>query len=362
MRATRFRVPAVAGVMVLLAACTSSAGGPPGAPDPRGSSLPTAAGTIVDTWPSPSTASSGSAAPSSSGPMSTPPSTSSAPPVPSAPPSQPRPSTGPASGSAAGPQLPLGGRTILPTYRVVAYYGAPFNSGLGVLGQGTPDQAAAAIARTAAGYRGYGRPVQPAMELIATVAQGSPGADGDYSAAVSTTDIATYLAAAHRHHMLLVLDFQPGRGDFLPQVKQFEQFLRDPSVGVALDPEWKVSAPNKPAQVIGSASAASINAVSDYLVGLIRAHHLPQKLFVVHQFTLSMLPDRAGIKTHPELATVLHADGHGTIPVKRAVYSQLAFPPQFGAGFKLFYREDAALMTPAQVMALNRRPDLVTYQ
>ena len=57
-----------------------------------------------------------------------------------------------------------------------------------------------------------------------------------------------------------------------------------------------------------------------------------------------------------------NADGHGSIPVKRSVYAQLDFPRDAGAGFKLFFREDAQLMTPAQVMALPRRPDLVTYQ
>ena len=93
-----------------------------------------------------------------------------------------------------------------------------------------------------------------------------------------------------------------------------------------------------------------------------RTGHLPQKLFLVHQFTLRMLPDRNRIQTHPELATVLHADGHGTVAVKQAVYHQLAFPAKFYAGFKLFLHDDPHLMTPAQVMALHRRPDLVTYE
>ena len=36
------------------------------------------------------------------------------------------------------PQEPRGGRTILPRYRVVAYYGAPQDPQLGALGIGTP--------------------------------------------------------------------------------------------------------------------------------------------------------------------------------------------------------------------------------
>jgi hypothetical protein len=278
----------------------------------------------------------------------------------SSPPSSMPPATTPATGAPA--QLPRGGRTLLPHYRLVAYYGAAGNPALGVLAKWSPDRAAVQIEGRARQYAGYGRPVQPAMELLASVAQGSPGHDGEYSAPVSRAAVAQYLRVAHRHRMLLVLDFQPGRGDFLPQVKQFAGFLTDPSVGVALDPEWKVGAHQRPAQVIGHASAASVNAVGAYLSRIVRAHHLPQKLFVLHQFTLRMLPDRADIARHPELATVFHADGHGSIPVKRAVYAALHFPRNAGSGFKLFFREDKGLMTPAQVMALRRRPDLITYQ
>src|SRR5689334_14401269 len=41
--------------------------------------------------------------------------------------------------------LPRGGRHIFPRFRVVAYYGVPGNAELGVLGAGTPEQAAAAV-------------------------------------------------------------------------------------------------------------------------------------------------------------------------------------------------------------------------
>src|SRR5947209_2127246 len=61
----------------------------------------------------------------------------------STPPTPPSPPPPPA------PQLPLGGRQLFPHYRVVAYYGGDGGPGLGVLGAGTPDQAAAAVARQA---------------------------------------------------------------------------------------------------------------------------------------------------------------------------------------------------------------------
>ncbi len=113
--------------------------------------------------------------------------------------------------------MPRGGQHILPAYRVVAYYGAPGGDELGVLGGGTPDQAAAAVARQAAKYAGFGRRIQPAMELIATVAQGGPGGDGLYSKPIPASDIANYLAAAHRHKLLLILDFSPGAASSCPR-------------------------------------------------------------------------------------------------------------------------------------------------
>jgi hypothetical protein len=247
--------------------------------------------------------------------------------------------------------------------RVVAYYGAPGSGALGVLGVGTPEQAADAVIRRAAGFAGYGRAVQPAMELIATVAQRSPGHDGSYSKPVPAANIEQYLDVAHRHRMLLILDLQPGRAAFLPQAKALRPFLLDPSVGLALDPEWKVGPHASPGNgLIGSSAAAGINAVGGWLSNLVAAHHLPDKLLVVHQFTRSMLPDRPALTRHPGIEMVLHADGFGTPASKINIFHQLAFPAPFGIGFKLFLRQDARLMAPREVMALRPRPDVVTYQ
>jgi hypothetical protein len=261
-------------------------------------------------------------------------------------------------------QLPLGGRTILGSYRLVAYYGGPDGKALGALGNAAPESMAKVIGARARQFAKYGKTVQPAMELIASVAQGSPGADGKYSKTIDPAKVQQYLTVAHRHKMLLILDFQPGRSDFLPQVKQFAKFLTDPSVSVALDPEWMTHGSQVPGQVIGSSSAASINRVQSYVSKIVTQYALPHKLFMVHQFTVSMLPDRSKIGHYPGLELTFHADGFGTRAAKLATYGRLAFPGRpDGAGFKLFLTQDiGALMTPAQVMALSPRPDVITYQ
>jgi hypothetical protein len=263
----------------------------------------------------------------------------------------------------SGLALPEGGRQILGHYRIVAFYGGPDGPALGVLGSQPPDEIAAAIEKRAAAFTGYGLPVQPAMELITTVAQGGPGPDGLYSRPIPHAQVEAYLAAAHRHHMLLILDFQPGRGEFLPQVEQFEDVLTDPSVEVALDPEWKMGLDQVPGTVIGSASAASIDVVRDYLAKLVARDRLPDKLLLVHEFTRTMLPDRWRITPRTGVEVALHADGFGTQQAKLATWNALAFPGRpFGTGFKLFLTQDTDMMTPAQVMKLRPRPDIVTYQ
>lgn len=247
---------------------------------------------------------------------------------------------------------------------MVAYYGAPGGGQLGVLGATSPQRAAAAIERRARGFRGYGLPVQPAMELIATVAQAAPGPDGDYSAPIPHAEIRRYLRVVHRHHMLLLLDLQPGRASFLSQAKALRPLLLDPSVDLALDSEWKVGPHQSPGGGrIGSCRARGINAVVRYLARLVRIHRLPDKLLVVHEFTPSMLPDRSGIRPARGVEVVFHADGFGSPAAKKGVYRRLHFPGRpFGAGFKLFLTQDSTLMAPRAVMRLRPRPDVITYQ
>lgn len=260
-------------------------------------------------------------------------------------------------------QLPHGGTKIIGHYRVVAYYGVAGSPSLGVLGAGSPEHAARSVIARAKGFAGYGLPVQPAMELITTVAQGSPGPDGEYSRQIPMAQIERYLAVAHRFKMLLVLDLQPGRATFLSQAKRLRRVLLDPSVGLGLDPEWKVTHGAPGGGRIGSTSATGVNDVTDWLSRLVRAHHLPDKLEIVHEFTTTMLPNRAAVHLRPGVEVTFHADGFGTRAVKRHVFGQLDFPGHpFGTGFKLFLTQDTHTMHPAQVMTLRPRPDVITYQ
>src|SRR5215208_5095949 len=124
--------------------------------------------------------------------------------------------------------LPRGGRQIFPDFRVVAFYGAPQDKQLGELGIGPPARAARKLLRQAAPYARRTRPVLPAMELIATVAANAPGADGLYRTQQAPRTINRYLRAARRIKALLVLDIQPGHGDFMSEVQRLAPWLGQP--------------------------------------------------------------------------------------------------------------------------------------
>ena len=148
-------------------------------------------------------------------------------------------------------QLPGGGRQLFPDRRVVAFYGNPRDDELGALGIGTPAQAAKRLVKQAKPYNLTTRPVLPAMELISTVATAAPGDAGLYRDHISFAKIRSYLAAARKIDALLILDIQPGRGEFGPEITRLAPFLREPDVGLALDPEWHVAPDALPGKVIG---------------------------------------------------------------------------------------------------------------
>ena len=272
------------------------------------------------------------------------------------------PSAAPAPADEPPPELPQGGRTIFPAYRVVAYYGTAGNAALGGLGEGSPEAMLPRLRSAAKGFAGPDRKVQVAWELIASVAQASPGGDGKYSKMIDLQKIQRYVDAARSQKALVVLDLQPGRGDFLTQAKMLERFLVEPHVGLALDPEWRMAKNKVPGKAIGSVRAAEVNAVSGYVAGLVEKHNLPQKLFVLHQFTPAMIADVQDVQKRPGLAMVQHVDGFGTRSEKDATYKRIRRPQQFHLGYKLFYDEDVKRYAPHEVLKFRPVPEYVSYQ
>jgi hypothetical protein len=265
------------------------------------------------------------------------------------------------------PELPGGGLTLFPGRRLVALYGNPTTSALGVLGEQGPVEAVARVREIAAGYEADGTPIQLAFEIIATVASAGATADGNYSEEMSLEILRPWIEVAATNDLYVILDLQPGRTDFLTQAKLYEEFLRLPYVGLALDPEWRLEPDQVHLRQIGSVEATEVNQVSEWLAGVVRDHNLPQKFFLLHQFRLDMIENRELVTTHPELATVIQMDGQGPLHTKYETWNALtpgtAHTGLFW-GWKNFYDEDTPRggATPAEVLALDPVPVYVSYQ
>ena len=261
------------------------------------------------------------------------------------------------------PQLPGGGRRVFGRDRfLVAYYGTAGTGVLGVLGEAPPDEMQRRLRHAAQPFKLEGDRIQSVYELIVTVADAVPGADGDFSHDIATDKVRDYIEAAHRHDALVVLDLQPGRADFLTVAKRWAWALRDPWVGLALDPEWRMGPRQVPGRVIGSVSAAEVNQVSAWLSDLVADEGLPEKTFVLHQFRASMIREIERVADRDGLALVQHVDGFGTQGQKLATYHALARPGQFAMGFKLFYDEDVNRFEPREVRRIRPAVRFVSYQ
>ena len=271
-----------------------------------------------------------------------------------------------AATAAGGKELPGGGQLVFPDRRMVALYGTPGTSSLGLLGEQDVDAAIKLAKKYAADYQPFSKEkVQPAFEIIATVASASAGDDGKYSSYVPVERLEPWVKAAQEAGVYVVLDLQPGRNDFLTQAKRYEKLLSYPNVGIAYDPEWRLKPNQRHMVQIGSVDAAELNRANDWLAELTREHQLPQKVVILHQFTQSMIRDRSTLDTsHPELAMVVHADGHGSPGMKMGTWDNLRqdLPKGIRMAWKNFIDEDSPTFTPEQTFDIDPKPWFVSYQ
>lgn len=269
--------------------------------------------------------------------------------------------------AATGVELPGGGQTLFPGRRMIALYGSPGVPALGLLGE----QGLAETVTRAQEYADAYEPltddvVVPAFEIIVTVASAGAGPDGQYSNRLPAESFVPWVEAAQEAGVYVVLDLQPGRTDFLTQAREYEELLRYPHVGLALDPEWRLLPDQVHLRQIGHVEIDEVNAVVDYLADLTREHALPQKLLVLHQFRLAMIRDRERLHTtRDELAVLIHADGQGSQPAKQDTWRALRAGAPEGVwwGWKNFIDEDTPMLTPEQTFeGVSPVPDFVSYQ
>jgi hypothetical protein len=247
-------------------------------------------------------------------------------------------------------------------------YGVPRTPALGALGEQSVDRSVKRAQRLAREYRDVVEDdvdIIPCFEIIATVASSSAGDDRDFSNELPVADLREAVDAAGEAGIYVLLDLQPGRTDFVTQARRYRSLLREPHVGLALDPEWRLRPGERHLEQIGSVDIDEVNEVSEWLADLVERYRLPQKMFLLHQFRLSMLDGREDLDTsRDELAHVIQMDGQGPQSTKLETWRSVTADPPDGVqfGWKNFYDEDTPTRSPADTMALDPPPVFVSYQ
>lgn len=263
---------------------------------------------------------------------------------------------------------PLPG-AILPAKRIVAFYGNPRSKRMGILGEIHPDSMLARLDRVVAAWQKAdpGTPVQPALHLIAIVAQEHPGSDKKYRARMSDSLVERVASWAAKRNALLFLDLQVGTSTVQAELPRFLKFLARPNVHLGLDPEFSMKRGHAPGTRVGTMDASDVNYAVRTLAALVDSLGIPPKVLVVHRYTKPMLTNTKRIELDPRVQVVIHMDGWGTPTRKKDSYVNYIYrePVQF-TGFKIFYKNDtkrgSRLMTPEEILELEPRPVYIQYQ
>lgn len=248
---------------------------------------------------------------------------------------------------------------------IVAYYGAPKQPDMGILGEYDAETIAWLLSARAERFDELNGDahVKPALHLVFGVAQPEAGADGLHLRYVDDRTVRQYLDLARRNGFALIIDLQIGHSDALTEARKVLPYLHEPDVHLALDPEFALAGVARPGDQIGELRARDINAVQELLAQMAAERGLPRKTLIVHQFEGFMLPDAGAIEQRSDVDLVIDFDGFGPADIKAVKYQHYGaaeYAP-FG-GIKLFLKHDPDVMTEQQLLDLEPRPVFFLYQ
>ncbi|MGC4105206.1 MAG: hypothetical protein QM753_02475 [Thermomicrobiales bacterium] len=254
---------------------------------------------------------------------------------------------------------------LLPDNRLLLYYGFPGNERMGILGEYEPAELLEHLKAELVNYQAAdnSRPWKLGLELIASVAQGSPGADNKYIADTDKKWLDLYTEFTAQNDMVLFLDVQMGFKKPKEDYAGLEPWLANDHVHLGIDPEFHMREGELPGQDIGQIDASDVTEAQNWLVDLSKKYNISRKTLIVHQFHYTMIEnkDKIGIVNGVDL--VIDEDGFGPPAMKKDTYNVVITqePIEYN-GIKLFYKQDDPMMTAAEVLALDPSPDVVIYQ
>ena len=122
--------------------------------------------------------------------------------------------------------------SILPGKRIVAYYGNQRSKKMGVLGEYPKDEMLRRLKGEVAKWEKAdpSLPVQPALHLVAVVAQGEAGKSGKYRMIHPDAVVNEVYGWAKEINGILFIDIQTGHSDIRTILPRFEWILKNPDV------------------------------------------------------------------------------------------------------------------------------------
>ncbi len=277
---------------------------------------------------------------------------------------------------------------VLPTHRVVAFYAIPGAEATGPAYQLTSTMLSNLRAQAAA-YQDLDplHPVQPGIDLVASVPDGFPGPAGTYSHHLDSATIQAYIDFCQQNNLILFLDLDFGLAPVKQEVNFFLPYLERYSfVELAVDPEWMFPRHDGiPGINLSNVHASDLNPIIQALAEIPMKYHVPRKILLLHQYRpdgdglknpynagVAEIADKRDLLNDPRVDVVIHIDSVGgytgdqadkTFQYNSWVGQDMQKYHNFRyGGFKMFYHIEAkTLMTPQQVLALKPPPMLVTY-
>jgi len=262
-------------------------------------------------------------------------------------------------------EQPLTAGGIFPNNRVLAYYGFPGNADMGILGEYDPARLLELLREQARAYEEADpeHPVILAFEVIASVAQEEPQADGSYLLDTPSEVLDEYAEFTRDNGLLLILDVQIGYRTLANEIIGLKPWLSQNHVHLALDPEFAMQDGQIPGTHIGQVDEQDITYAQKWLVDLSAEVGGLPKMLIVHQFQQAMITNKDLVKPMVGVQLVIDADGWGVPENKRATYDFVNRVTHIEYhGIKLFYGQDVPLMEPTEIVNLDPSPLLVIYQ
>ncbi len=278
---------------------------------------------------------------------------------------------------------------ILPTHRVVAFYGVPGAEPTGPAYE-LNDTMLNHLTQQGAIYQKLdpAHPVQLGIDLVVSVPDSYPGPSGYYSHHVDPDTIRSYIDFCQKHGLLLFLDLNFGWAPVMKEVNFFLPYLEKYTfVHMAVDPEWMFPRHDGiPGTNLSNVRASDLNPVIEAVAVLPMKYHVPRKILIIHQYRSSgeevadphdagqaEIADKHNLFFDTRVDVVIHVDSVGgyvgDLADKKQQYTEWVKGDmqkysnfRYG-GFKLFYHIESKtrLMTPAEVLALDPAPMVVTY-